>query len=447
VLLLALSGCTTYFVLRRSQPLVLQPAAEPPAPSEVEWRVPVGCDFSGFFVEVVLGFVPALARRRLLSPLRPGGHSRLHLLTGRCSSAFLAKLAPVEAAAYTSTWSDEAERSKGGRTAASIVIEHGHPCERRAWRADERPLWVVQRAMSEANLSTEAALCLRDADEVWVPSEWHRERFEAAGVRPSVLRVVGQPVDVTFFDPRKLPPRAPAKDTPACSLLSVFKWEARKGWDALLTGYFAEFRRSEGTLLRIKTYVPPWEAIEGTLDDVLEHAAQRHLASVAAPGPTPRRARDALPRVEVVTELDVSRDAMRRLYSAADAFVLPTRGEGWGLPVVEAMAMELPVVVTNASGPTAYLTARNSYPVAALPGVDGAAEPSQSALQRGMRRACFSRAEARARGKAAREDMVTRFSPDAMGDVIVERLREAWARPEVQARLARSRRLGTDQDT
>jgi len=109
--------------------------------------------------------------------------------------------------------------------------------------------------------------------------------------------------------------------------------------------------------------------------------------------------------------------------------------------------MELPVVVTNASGPTAYLTARNSYPVAALPGVDGAAEPSQSALQRGMRRACFSRAEARARGKAAREDMVTRFSPDAMGDVIVERLREAWARPEVQARLARSRRLGTDQDT
>jgi len=157
VLLLALSGCTTYFVLRRSQPLVLQPAAEPPAPSEVEWRVPVGCDFSGFFVEVVLGFVPALARRRLLSPLRPGGHSRLHLLTGRCSSAFLAKLAPVEAAAYTSTWSDEAERSKGGRTAASIVIEHGHPCERRAWRADERPLWVVQRAMSEAPRSLVAS--------------------------------------------------------------------------------------------------------------------------------------------------------------------------------------------------------------------------------------------------------------------------------------------------
>lgn len=30
---------------------------------------------------------------------------------------------------------------------------------------------------------------------------------------------------------------------------------------------------------------------------------------------------------------------MPRLYKAADAFVLPTHGEGWGLPLLEAMAM------------------------------------------------------------------------------------------------------------
>ena len=35
----------------------------PPFTLEVEWRVPVGCDFSGFFVEVALGFVPHLAER------------------------------------------------------------------------------------------------------------------------------------------------------------------------------------------------------------------------------------------------------------------------------------------------------------------------------------------------------------------------------------------------
>lgn len=41
---------------------------------------------------------------------------------------------------------------------------------------------------------------------------------------------------------------------------------------------------------------------------------------------------------------------MRALYASVDAFVLTTRGEGWGLPVHEAMAMSRPVVVTNASG-------------------------------------------------------------------------------------------------
>ena len=54
---------------------------------------------------------------------------------------------------------------------------------------------------------------------------------------------------------------------------------------------------------------------------------------------------------------------MRGLYAASDAFVLPSRGEGWGLPVMEAMAMAKPVLVTNYSGPTA-LMARSPLPAA-----------------------------------------------------------------------------------
>ena len=40
------------------------------------------------------------------------------------------------------------------------------------------------------------------------------------------------------------------------------------------------------------------------------------------------------------------------LYASADVFVLPSRGEGWGRPHVEAMAMGLPIITTNWSGPT-----------------------------------------------------------------------------------------------
>ncbi len=36
-----------------------------------------------------------------------------------------------------------------------------------------------------------------------------------------------------------------------------------------------------------------------------------------------------------------------RFYASGDAAVLPTRGEGWGRPHVEAMSMALPVIATN----------------------------------------------------------------------------------------------------
>jgi len=32
------------------------------------------------------------------------------------------------------------------------------------------------------------------------------------------------------------------------------------------------------------------------------------------------------------------------LFQQSDCFVLPTHGEGWGLPIVEAMSMQLPVI-------------------------------------------------------------------------------------------------------
>jgi len=47
--------------------------------------------------------------------------------------------------------------------------------------------------------------------------------------------------------------------------------------------------------------------------------------------------------------------------------VLPSHGEGWGRPHVEAMSMGVPVIATNWSGVTAFLDGSVGYPVA----VDG----------------------------------------------------------------------------
>jgi len=52
-------------------------------------------------------------------------------------------------------------------------------------------------------------------------------------------------------------------------------------------------------------------------------------------------------------------ELLPNLYAAANVFVLPSRGEGWGRPHVEAMSMELPIIATNWSGPTEFMTESN----------------------------------------------------------------------------------------
>ena len=286
-------------------------AAQPARPlaHEVEWRLPVGCDMSGFFSEVVLGFIPALAPALggypgLLAGMDdlwpsvppPDRHAnRLRLLTATCEPSFLSsQMTPCEAAAYRAAHCDDAcerGRAETGATRASIVIEHGDPCAIRAWPAADRvrlrpsapacecmlhpplrpcermlavssasadsprtslacpsqPRRVIARAMSEGSLGPAQAQCVRAAaDEVWVPTEWHRRAFAAAGVAPVMIHVVPEPVDTVFFAPRaegegagsdrggggsgdggggggELAGRRPF------TFLSVFKWEARKG--------------------------------------------------------------------------------------------------------------------------------------------------------------------------------------------------------------------------
>src|SRR5690606_27167664 len=57
----------------------------------------------------------------------------------------------------------------------------------------------------------------------------------------------------------------------------------------------------------------------------------------------------------------LSDEELRQLYQQADAFVLPSRGEGWGRPYMEAMASGLPTIGTHWSGNTAFMNADNSF--------------------------------------------------------------------------------------
>ena len=222
----------------------------------------------------------------------------------------------------------------------------------------------------------------------------------------------------------------------------------------LLRAFLSAFTADDNVLLLLST--KPFHS-DSNFADRMAGWARRELGDAAA---DPTR----MPSTYVVHE-HIAQHTWPRLYKTADCFVLPTRGEGWGLPVVEAMAMELPVVVTNWSGPTAYLDESVGYPlkVSLLTEVqEGAfkgrlgvpvgrllrgclcigrcchwqaqmfpsmraghrwAQPSVEHLVHLLRHVAAHRQEAAARGRAARQRMASEYSPTAVGERVAQQLR------------------------
>ncbi len=183
-------------------------------------------------------------------------------------------------------------------------------------------------------------------DEVWVPSEHNLRTFANAGVAASKLYKVPETFDMELFDPSVAP--LEVEGLRGFVFLSVFAWIGRKAWDILLRAWFDEFGRRDDVTLLLKA--DPDLAPSGTncrreVDAFIRSRLKRD----------PKKG----PRVVVLEEqLEIS--DVPRLYRAADAFVLASRGEGWGRPYMEAMAMGLPTIATAWSGHLEFMNPDNS---------------------------------------------------------------------------------------
>jgi glycosyltransferase involved in cell wall biosynthesis len=183
---------------------------------------------------------------------------------------------------------------------------------------------------------------LERVDEVWVPSRFNVETFERGGVPVDKLKLLPQTLDFALYDPeRTIPLPAPARARAFC-FLSVFEFSARKGWDILLDAWAQAFDPDEDVCLILK--------------------ASRNLRTSAAASEkldAYLAGRSCAPIVYETRTL-ASKD-MPRLYAMCDAYVGPSRGEGWGRPYMEAMAMGLPTIASRWSGNLEFTTDDNSF--------------------------------------------------------------------------------------
>jgi glycosyltransferase involved in cell wall biosynthesis len=255
-------------------------------------------------------------------------------------------------------------------------------------------------------------------DAIWVPCHYNVETFAGSGVLRQKLRVVPGGVDQNAFHPAA-PPLEPKQK--GFVFLSVFGWFDHKGWDLLLTAYCTEFRPEEDVMLVIKTIDYMYHSTP------IEQQIGNFINSLRIPA-------EAIPKLRIINR-SMPGIQMPSLYTGCDAFVLPSRGEAWGRPYLEAMACGLPVIGTRWGGNLEFMNDDNSYliEIEGLEDVRGNvdmrlylghkwARPSLECIRRLMRHVFEHRQEARAKGTRARQDVCQKWTWGHSANVVVSEL-------------------------
>lgn len=234
-------------------------------------------------------------------------------------------------------------------------------------------------------------------DEIWVPSHFNVETFANSGVKRPI-RVMPLGIDPEYFNPRI----KSFFKTDKFVFLSVFEWGERKAPEILLRAFNDEFSAKDEAVLLLKVL---------NFDPAVNVAAEIEkigLNSNRAP-------------IIIMLNKSIPDYQMGSLYRSADCFVLPTRGEGWGMPMLEAMACGLPTISTNWSAQTEFMDPEICYPLqvrelipakAKCPYYEGFqwAEPDIDHLRQLMRHVYEDRAEAKEKGLQAARTVAAKWT-------------------------------------
>ena len=110
----------------------------------------------------------------------------------------------------------------------------------------------------------------------------------------------------------------------------MFDFQHRKNPETLLKAYWKEFTSRDNVVLVIKTY---GDSQNEVLAKINEYKKRLGFGNETAP---------------LYVTIDTLGDRQfRGIYTLGNAFVLPTRGEGVGIPFMEALSSGIPVIATG----------------------------------------------------------------------------------------------------
>lgn len=191
------------------------------------------------------------------------------------------------------------------------------------WAPPANGEYILMQPWEFGSLPCEWKEGLRNVREVWSYSNYVKDLYLRAGCPEDMVHVIPLGINPEQFNP--VGDQINLDTKKSFRFLYVGGLIGRKGVDILLNAYLNEFKQEEDVCLVIKDFY-----YQSPLVSQVEELAKRtdipeilHLHGSISPANLPR------------------------LYRSCQCYVHPYRGEGFGLPILEAMACALPVITTN----------------------------------------------------------------------------------------------------
>jgi glycosyltransferase involved in cell wall biosynthesis/tetratricopeptide (TPR) repeat protein len=314
---------------------------------------------------------------------------------------------------------------------ADVTVRHAWPPE---WKLPAEGAWVMMQPWEFGVLPADWVRRLAQVHEIWVPSQYARRVYVESGIPPSKVKIVPNGIDPGKFRPDL--PRLPLATEKQFKFLFVGGTIHRKGPDLLLAAYLQRFSAADDVCLVIKDF-----------GSRTFYQGQTLEAEIAA-----ARRKPNAPEILHLTD-EIPAETMPRLYAACDCLVHPYRGEGFSLPVLEAMACGLPVIVTGGGATDDFATDEHAFRLPALRRQIGDQigglklcrngwwlEPAPAAIGERMRWIVAHRAQARKMGSAASDYVRREWTWERAARIAGQRAQDLAARHKAEVAVLAARR-------
>lgn len=226
---------------------------------------------------------------------------------------------------------------------------HGPPYDKHKSRAYKIGYfyWEADKLPKNWNRS------IHGVNELWVPCQLVKDAcLKSKFTGP--IKIIPTPCeawDTENLEPLEIPAKATDRlvlDSKVYKFYSIFQWHHRKGFANLLNAYYKAFGKNDQVILILKVNalnVPGYYA-DQIRPDILEIKRKLNL--------------EYYPPVYLSSEL-VPVDVVKSLHVLGDCYVSPHHGEGWGMPIHDAMRLGKQVIVTRFGGVTEYLDDNSAH--------------------------------------------------------------------------------------